>query len=101
MLSNLLNLAYLQLMNIAVEAILAQYSQEIKEVVQHDVQCERSRNVAKMQAMKTKAEQTRNELAKEKGKISSLMEEIKELKFMTNTHAEHCYRAEKGQKRAD
>lgn len=47
--------------------------------------------MAKMQAMKTEVEQTKKELAEEKGRISSLIKEIGELKFTADAHVERHY----------
>lgn len=54
-------------MNTAVKAILTQYQQEIEKAVEHGVWCERTWNVAKMQAVKAEVEQVKKELAKERG----------------------------------
>lgn len=62
---------------------------------------ERAENVAKIQAMRSEAKQAKNELAEENRRISSLMEEIGELKLTTDIHTDRRYRAEEGQRRVE
>lgn len=90
-----------ELVSIAVEVILAQYRQEVEKTVEHGVHCEMARNVAKIQAMKAEIEHTKNELAEERGRISSPMEEIGELKLAVDIYIDCSYQAEKGQRHAE
>lgn len=90
-----------QFVNTATKAILALYRQEIEKAVEYSFHYERERNMAKIQAMKVEVEQAKKELAKEKGRISSLMEKIGKLKLAANIHVDHQYWAKEGQRRAE
>lgn len=65
-----------------VEAVLTQYRADLDKAVEHGVMLEGARNQSQLVAMKSEVDQARNELAEEKSRMSALLEEMEELRFI-------------------
>lgn len=81
-------------MNPASEAILALLHDHLDKTVEHGAQWKRARNLSRMQTLKDEAEQAKKVLGDDKGRISSYLEEICDLKLMANLPSERRHRAE-------
>lgn len=63
---------------------MALHCADLDMEIEYGVQPERARNLTHMVALKLESEQAKKELAEEKGRMSSNLEKIKELRVMPN-----------------
>lgn len=68
---------------------MALYRTDIDKAIEHDVQQKRTRNLAQVATLKLEVEQAKNELAKEKGRMSSYLEKMDDLRMMASIQNEH------------
>lgn len=62
---------------------------------------ERSQNQSQLAAMKAKVEHAKNELTKEKSRISTLLEKLEELRLTAWIQEDHWFHADEKQQRAE